>query len=206
LILLAVRFAPLRLSLTVAVGHGASRAISFNGLALSPCLLLAELFQSRADVVGQLASSTESFRLLRRVPARVAWPPPRPSWLLAVGHEPKPVSPVRGADACSRGNRRPCGVVFSFQVVEYKIEPPEGSSSVNLLSKDDCRAALLNERKPDGPQMPGVVGALALAGRAERLAGAGARPYRAIVWPAGEPERTAPAANPSEEMSLPIAA
>jgi hypothetical protein len=48
---------------------------------------------------------------------------------------------------------RPEGVARCFQVSRYKIEPPEPVLARNLLSKHDCRAALVNELVPVRPQV-----------------------------------------------------
>ena len=52
------RLPPFAPSLARAVGQLASRATSLRGRALSPCLLLADDFQSLAVAVGQEASAT----------------------------------------------------------------------------------------------------------------------------------------------------
>lgn len=45
----------------------------------------------------------------------------------------------------------PDGVVESFQVSLNKIKPSVPNRCFNLLTKDDCRAALLDEPEPVGP-------------------------------------------------------
>jgi len=109
---------------------------------------------------------------------------------------------VRRTEAASRQISRPCGVARSFQVSEYSVEPVEAVLARNLLSKDDWRAALCDEPMEVRPEVPLVVEPLALARRAERLAGAGAGPDRAVVGPSGEAEGVAPDADPCEEMAL----
>jgi hypothetical protein len=74
----------------------------------------------------------------------------------------------------------------------------------NLLAKDDDRAALADEPEPLRPQVPGVGGSFLLAGRAERLAGAGAGPHGAIVSPSGATQGVAPHSDSGEEMTLGI--
>jgi len=64
---------------------------------------------------------------------------------LGVGHPVESLSDVRGADARSAQIRRPKGVTRAFQVSLYKVEPRKAVFARNLLAKDDCRAALLNE-------------------------------------------------------------
>jgi hypothetical protein len=122
-----------------------------------------------------------------------------------VGHEPKSLSDVRRADAASWQYGRPAGVAFAFQVSENSVEPAPSNRRLNLLSKDDCRAALGDERKPRRPQVAFVIGRLAFAGGAEGLAGARACPNRSVVGPAGESEGDGPSADAGEEMALGVA-
>jgi hypothetical protein len=68
-----------------------------------------------------------------------------------VGHEPASLSDMRSADAASWQYGRPAGVAFCFQVSENNVEPALSNCRVNLLSKDDCRAALRDETSPDRP-------------------------------------------------------
>jgi hypothetical protein len=91
---------------------------------------------------------------------------------IGVGHEPKPVPDVRGADARSRQYRRPDGVAFSLQVSLNKIEPAVGNRRFNLLTKNNWRAALADEPEPDGPEVPGIVESCTVAGNGKGLAGA----------------------------------
>jgi hypothetical protein len=87
---------------------------------------------------------------------------------LAVGHplrsEPQSLPDVRGTDAVCAKNRSPDGVAFSFQVSLNSVEPTMPDRCRNLLAKDRCRAALADEAEPDGPEVPGVIDALLLAG------------------------------------------
>ena len=68
---------------------------------------------------------------------------------LGVGHpygsKEEPLSDVRRPDARSAQIGGPDGVALCFQVSSNKVEPREASSTRNLLSKDDCRAALADE-------------------------------------------------------------
>ena len=70
---------------------------------------------------------------------------------IGVGHEPQSCPLVRGADARSRETDRPDGVADSFHVSLNKIEPAVLNRRLNLLAKDDARAALLDEVVPGGP-------------------------------------------------------
>jgi hypothetical protein len=122
-----------------------------------------------------------------------------------VGHEPKPGSDVGRPDTASWQYGRPAGVPrASFQVSENNVEPTPSNRRLNLLSKDDCRTPLGDERKPARPQVAFVIARRALAGGAEGLAGAGTGPNRSVVGPSGEAQGDAPPADPGEEMALVI--
>src|SRR5690606_17741998 len=71
---------------------------------------------------------------------------------------------------------RPAGVTRDFQVRLYKVEPSEAVLACNLLAKNDCRTALLDEVEPGRPKMPLVSKSCSFACRAERLARATAGP------------------------------
>src|SRR5581483_1005058 len=101
---------------------------------------------------------------------------------------------------------RPAGVAFTFQVSENSIEPAPSNRRFNLLSKDCCRAALGDERKPRRPKVTLVIGRLAFAGGGEGLAGTTAAPNRSVVGPSGETQGIAPAADDGEEVALRVAA
>lgn len=75
--------------------------------------------------------------------------PPLPLAASGVGHPPQPLSDVRRADARSAEINRRAGVARTFQVSEYKVEPPE--SGCNLFAKDHARPALRDEPVPGGP-------------------------------------------------------
>jgi hypothetical protein len=109
---------------------------------------------------------------------------------------------VRRADARSAQIGGPDGISQLFHFTTNSGEPLTPSRACNLLSKHDWRAALGDELGEDGPEVPGVVEALAFAGGAERLAGARRRPDRLIDGPAGELEGVGPAADAGEEVAL----
>ena len=58
---------------------------------------------------------------------------------------------MRCAEARSAEIEKPDGVVRSFQVSAYKVEPSKAVLRRNLLAKDDARAALADEPLPGGP-------------------------------------------------------
>lgn len=115
---------------------------------------------------------------------------------------PEALPDVRRAEARSAGIRRPDGVARSFQVSVYKVEPSEAVLARNLLAKDDVRAALLDEMMERGPKVPLVIEPAAFACRAERLAGAGAGPDRAVVSPSSKAQGVRPDSNASEGVEL----
>jgi hypothetical protein len=128
-----------------------------------------------------------------------------PSSLTGVGqplsNPPEALSDVRRTDARSADIERPSGVSRVFQVSEYKVEPLQPVLACNLLAKHDIRAALGDEPEEDRPEVSLVVGALPLARRRERLAGAGACPDGSVVGPSGKPESVGPSADAGEEVA-----
>jgi len=112
---------------------------------------------------------------------------------------------MRRAEARSAGIDRPDGVVRSFQVSVYKVEPTEAVLACNLFAKDDVRATLRDETEEVGPEVAGVVETSALAGGAERLTGARTCPNRTLVTPSSRAQGEAPDADPGEEVTLSVA-
>jgi hypothetical protein len=94
---------------------------------------------------------------------------------------------------------RPSGVTLGFQVRTYSIEPAEGIRASNLLAKERVRSALADEPEPCWPEVARISRASSLACCAERLAGAGAGPDGAVIWPAGESQGMRPATDPGEK-------
>lgn len=121
---------------------------------------------------------------------------------MGVTHPVDAVADVRRTDARSRKRDRPDGVTHGFQVIAYKVDPRVCVFARNLLSKHDCRAALLDEVVECRPQVPLVIKPSALACRAERLARTGTGPNRSVVWPSGAPKGVGPDANAREEVAL----
>jgi hypothetical protein len=83
-----------------------------------------------------------------------------------------------------------------------KVEPSESVDRRNLFAKAYDRSSCLDESKELWPKMPFVVERFTFAGRAEGLAGAGARPDFPFVGPPGETERVAPDADSGKEVTL----
>jgi len=77
---------------------------------------------------------------------------------------------VRRADARSAQIGGPDGISHRFQVSAYSGEPKAAILARNLLSKDDWRAALVNETPEGRPQVAFVGISLALSGATEGLA------------------------------------
>jgi hypothetical protein len=84
----------------------------------------------------------------------------------------------------------------------YKVDPRVCVLARNLLSKDDCRAALADEVEEGRPKVPLVIKPASFACRAERLAGTGAGPDWSMIGPAGSTEGMGPDADAGEEMAL----
>jgi hypothetical protein len=74
-----------------------------------------------------------------------------------VGHPERSVSDMRRTDARRRKRDTPEGVTQGFHVSLYKVDPRLDSFARNLLSKDDCRAALLDEPVEVRPKVPLVI-------------------------------------------------
>lgn len=80
--------------------------------------------------------------------------PIRLSLTKGVGHPVESISDVRRADARRRKRDGPEGVTHGFHVSVYKVDPRLDSLACNLLSKDDCRLALLDEPGKSWPKVP----------------------------------------------------
>jgi hypothetical protein len=72
-------------------------------------------------------------------------------FVCGVGHPERSVSDVRRTDARRRERDTPEGVVQSFHISLYKVDPRLDSLCRNLLSKDDWRSALGDEPVEGGP-------------------------------------------------------
>lgn len=122
--------------------------------------------------------------------------------MLGVRHPVCAVSDVRRTDARRRERDRPEGITHGFQVSVYKVDPRVCVLARNLLSNDDCRAALLDEVVEVGPQMPLISKPSAFTCLAERLARAAGGPDRSAVGPAGASQGEGPDTDSGEEMAL----
>jgi hypothetical protein len=109
---------------------------------------------------------------------------------------------VGSADARSAEIDRCAGVVRSFHLSVYKIEPLEAVLACNLLANDEARAALADETEELGPEMARIFKPSGLAGCTEGLARARPCPYRARVVPASQSESVRPDPDAGEEVAL----
>jgi len=160
-------------------------------------------FQSRLLAVGHPAVAASAGS------APPAWfgPPFDPSDARAVFHPDKPqsLSDVRRADARSAHICRPNGVARCFHVSANKVEPTEAVLARNLFSKDNWRAALLDKSVELWPKVAFIGEPSSFSCGAKRLAGAGAGPDSAVVWPACEAKGQPPSPDTGEEMALIVA-
>lgn len=145
-------------------------------------------FQSRAEGVTQLDWSKGS------VERAVGFP-----------EEVEPGSDVRSAEARSRETGRPEGVVDSFHVSLNKVEPAKADRRFNLLTKEDCRAALADETEQDGPEVALVLESFALPCGAESLAGRRSSPDGLVIPPSSTAKGVGPDADSGEEVALGVA-
>lgn len=88
---------------------------------------------------------------------------------------------MRGTEARSAEIDRCCGVIRSFQVSLYSVEPSEAVLACNLLTKEELRAALRDEAEEFGPKVSVIIGSFAASGRAEGLARGAPGPYGVII-------------------------
>lgn len=109
---------------------------------------------------------------------------------------------MRRADARSAKIDRCCGVIRSFQVSLYKVEPSKAVLARNLLSKEERRAALRDEAEQFGPEVSVIFGSLAASSRAEGLARGAPSPDQVIVGDASAAQSVAPHTDAGKEVAL----
>ena len=127
---------------------------------------------------------------------------PFQSLACAVGHPIQTLPSVRGSDARCAGIETPAGVIRVIQVSSNSVEPSESVNARYLLAKAHERSSCFDETKELWPKMPFVVERFAFAGRAEGLAGTGAGPGFAVIWPTGESQGVRPDPDTGEEVAL----
>jgi hypothetical protein len=110
------------------------------------------------------------------------------------------LSDVRRPDARSAQIGGPDCISQCFQVRSYSGEPNAAILACNLLSKDNCRAALCDEAEEFWPEVALIICPFPFTRRAEWLAGAGACPDGDMGRPAGELEREVPPTDTGKEM------
>jgi hypothetical protein len=108
------------------------------------------------------------------------------------------------ANARSTQTGGPTSISQCFQISAYSGEPFTSIRARNLLSKDDCRAALGDKVVKSGPKVPFIGFTLSLSRARKRLTWTGAGPNSAVIGPPGEPERVGPSADASKEVALEI--
>jgi hypothetical protein len=92
-----------------------------------------------------------------------------PVTVFGVGHPEKSLADVWAADARSAQICGPEGMSQHFHVSSYSGAPFAPKRARNLLSKDNCRAALGDEAVKSGPQVSFVGMAFALSSARKRL-------------------------------------
>jgi hypothetical protein len=138
---------------------------------------------------------------------RIALPLPRSFATGACQHAapPEALPPVRSADAARSKYRLPEVVAFRFQVSLNKVEPVVSNRSINLLSKDNWRAALPDEAVKFWPEVTRVVKAPSLPGAGEGGARAASCPYPLKFGNTGVLESQGEPSDSCEEVALVIA-
>jgi hypothetical protein len=91
-----------------------------------------------------------------------------------------------------------------IQVSSNSVEPSESVNARYLLAKANDRSSCFDETKELWPKMPLVVERFTFACRAEWLAGAGASPDFAVVFPSGESQGIGPDPDAGEEVALSV--
>jgi len=91
------------------------------------------------------------------------------SRLLAVAHNPDPVSSVSGIDTASWNNKRPAGVADSFQVRKHVVEFHRDDSR-NVFAKHPSGSRFLDNAQHFRPEMTVICLASPLPGATEWLA------------------------------------
>jgi len=109
---------------------------------------------------------------------------------------------VRRADARSAQIGTPAGISIGFQVSAYSGVPLPAILARNLLSKDNCRAALSDEAVKSGPEVSFVGMAFSESRDRKRLTGDAAGPDGTVVAPAGAAEAVGPDTDAGEEVAL----
>jgi hypothetical protein len=118
--------------------------------------------------------------------------------------EVESLSDVRAARAVCSKYDLPKGVRRRFHVSLNKVDPAISNRIISLFSKDNCRAALVDEFVPIRPEVTRVIKPASFARRREGRAGAASSPDWSVVSPSGISESERPESSASEEVKLGI--
>ena len=97
-------------------------------------------------------------------------PSPLQSRAIGVGHEPKPLALVRGANG-GRGEQTPLRIEPEVGKVGEDVREPEPNKLGDVLQQDESRSHVTDDPCDVRPEPPIIVNSTLLPGRAERLAG-----------------------------------
>jgi hypothetical protein len=111
---------------------------------------------------------------------------------------------MRRTDARSAQIERPDGVVLTFHVRRYKVDPRERVFACRLFAKDNARVSLGDEPEPIWPEVAFIGESELFPSNGETLAWTTAGPDFPLVWPSGTPQGVRPNANSGEEMTLSV--
>jgi len=162
----------------------------------------AEFFASLLTGEGHEASCAVSMRFDLSLNALSACPPRSAPEEIGVGHEVQSLSKVRRTDPRCAGIKCFDGVARSFQVNAYNVEPSESVRARYLFTKDERRAARLDESEPDGPEVSLVVEASSSSCLGEGLARARAGPHVCVIRNSSKTKCVRPDADTSEGVEL----
>ena len=109
---------------------------------------------------------------------------------------------MRSAEARSAGIDRPAGVIRSFLVSLYSVEPSESVFACNLFAKHHDRSARGDESEHFRPKVAAIVEASPPPGAGEWLAGAASGPHGAGIVPTGKAQGIAPDSDSRKEVTL----
>ena len=115
------------------------------------------------------SASASAFRVKSLFPAGLYRPVPG-CRLIGVGQDEDAQPLVRRADFCRAEQTRRRRVAQSPKLSQDGLES-EGDMPGDVLEEDPSRAAFADDAADIGPEVPGIVGAATLSGRAEGLAG-----------------------------------
>jgi hypothetical protein len=160
-----------RQSRAVGVAHIATACPDSFG---SPRELTLPFFRSIASSATGVCQRSSAILRIATSPAELPaslFPSFARARLVGVGHKPQSFPTMWRTDATSRDNGTPAGISCRLQISAHSGEPLSPKRARNLLSKDDCRAALGDEVVKSGPEVSFVEIALSLSSDRKRLTG-----------------------------------